>query len=128
MPNRAAIEGRYPPDWQAIADRIKFGRAGGRCECTGECGDEHNLGADGRCYRRHGEEYLAKRGNLTVIAVVILTTAHLSPPVANCDDDNLKAMCQACHLKFDWELHARTRQRNKDRAAGQLYLNPELAP
>lgn len=120
--------GHYPRDWPAISDRIKFGRAGGRCECAGECGEPHYAGGDGRCFRRHGEEYLTKRGATTCVAIVILTVTHLAPPLDNCEDENLKAMCPPCALAFDAELHARTEQRRKDAAAGQLYLDSELSP
>jgi len=50
-PVRAADRGRYPADWPQISVAIRFGRAGGQCECAGECGTGHA----GRCEaRRYG--------------------------------------------------------------------------
>lgn len=32
---------------------------------------------------------------------IVLTVAHLDHQPENCDDDNLKAMCQKCHNNYD---------------------------
>jgi hypothetical protein len=40
--------------------------------------------------------------------LVVLTVAHLDHQPENCADDNLKAMCQRCHNRYD-QKH---RQRN----------------
>ncbi|XAZ30654.1 hypothetical protein AAHB34_16035 [Paenarthrobacter ureafaciens] len=56
---------------------------------------------------------------------VILTTAHLNHNPEECEDDNLKAMCQGCHLHYDKDHHAETRAATKAaalEAAGQLAL------
>lgn len=92
---------RYPKDWKQISRRIRFERAQGRCECHGECG----RGTHGttRCPNEHGgEAYLT--GSL-----VVLTVAHLDHQPENSDDDNLRAMCQGCHLHYDREHHAQSR-------------------
>jgi hypothetical protein len=36
---------------------------------------------------------------------VMLTVAHLNHTPADCRDENLKAMCQRCHLRYDVEHH-----------------------
>lgn len=38
MPIRPENRDRYPADWRDISHRIRFDRAGGRCECDGRCG------------------------------------------------------------------------------------------
>ena len=82
---------RYPKDWPEISRRIKI-RAGWRCECAGECNrDTH----DGRCPNIHGEPAYGTGSR------VILTTAHLDHTPENCGEDNLRAMCQGCHLHYD---------------------------
>ena len=56
---------------------------------------------------------------------VILTTAHLDHIPEHCDPDNLRAMCQACHLAYDYDHHAQTRLHSREvelLAAGQQYL------
>ena len=37
---------------------------------------------------------------------VVLTTAHLDHTPENCDEANLAAMCQRCHLAYDAKQHA----------------------
>ncbi|KPI12065.1 hypothetical protein OK074_2686 [Actinobacteria bacterium OK074] len=106
MPIRPEMRGRYPSDWPQISHRIRFERAGGRCECDGRCGRRH----PGRCTAVHDQPHPAT-GSL-----VVLTTAHLDDVPEHCDDDNLAAMCQACHLSYDAALHAATAART--RAAG----------
>jgi hypothetical protein len=39
---------------------------------------------------------------------VVLTVAHLDHTPENCADENLKAMCQGCHLAYDADHHAET--------------------
>ena len=94
----------YPADWEEISRRIRFERAGGCCEW---CGAVH-----GAIHPETGSR-------------VILTVAHLDHDPANCDDDNLVALCQRCHLGYDAEehaLHAAETRRRKLVDAGQMEL------
>lgn len=104
MPIRPENRARYPKDWRQISDRIRFERAAGRCECRGECGrpDHYLEPHDGRCRARHGDTAPITGSR------VILTVAHLDHIPENCADDNLRAMCQGCHLAYDAEHHAET--------------------
>lgn len=106
MPVRAENRRRYPPDWPAISARIRFDRAGGRCECVGECGAGH---AGRRCDAEHG------KGHPITGSAVVLTTAHRNHRPEVCDDENLFAACQRCHLAYDRRHHAATRRRNRVR-------------
>lgn len=103
MPIRPENLGRYPDDWPAISERIRTVRAGGRCECRGECGRGHRA----RCRAWHGHPHPDTR------SLVVLTVAHLDHQPENCADDNLRAMCQACHLAYDAPHHAQTRARTR---------------
>ena len=105
MPVRAENRGRYPADWPAISARIRHERAGGQCECTGECRTAHAT----RCEARNGH-----RSPYTG-SVVVLTVAHLDHTPENCDDENLRAMCQRCHLAYDGPHHAETRAASRAR-------------
>lgn len=91
MPIRPENRARYPKDWKAISERIRFERAANRCECEGECGGTH----EGRCAALN-YDYHPETGS-----AVVLTVAHLDHTPENCADDNLKAMCQRCHNKYD---------------------------
>ena len=94
-PIRPADKRRYPPNWRQISKSIRFDRAGGRCECTGECGAGHK----GRCEARHGQPHPVTGSK------VVLTTAHRDHEPRNCAPENLFAACQRCHLRYDAELH-----------------------
>jgi hypothetical protein len=122
VPIRPENRSRYPDDWRAISARIRFDRAGGRCECLGECGSRHHAdllalieaaleagadvygeNTDPRCPARHGHVHPWTG------AQVVLTTAHLDHVPEHCDDENLRAMCQSCHLNYDRAHHAASR-------------------
>jgi 5-methylcytosine-specific restriction endonuclease McrA len=95
MPIRPENRARYPKDWKAISLRIRLVRANGRCECSGECGLDHSANYQGRCGACHQARH-PSTGSL-----VVLTVAHLDHTPENCADDNLKAMCQQCHNRYD---------------------------
>jgi hypothetical protein len=102
---------RYPEDWKQISLRIR-NRANWACECGGECGAH-----DGMCLALPGVPH-PDTG-----AKVILTVAHLDHDPQNCDEKNLKAMCQRCHLCYDAKHHAKNAaitRRKKKIDAGQL--------
>lgn len=92
---------RYPHNWPAISRHIRYVRANGRCECNGECGLHYGR----RCEERHGKPAAWAKGK------VILTVAHLDHQPENVDHDNLRAMCQRCHNRYDREHRAETRSR-----------------
>lgn len=106
---------RYPKDWNAISRRVRE-RDGWRCQW---CGALH-----GQPHPRTGSR-------------VVLTVAHLGAPYpdgrpgdkrdkSDCRDENLAALCQACHLAFDRDEHvqsAAATRRSQRIAAGQLELN-----
>ena len=133
MPIHPDNRGRYPSDWREISRRIRFDRAGGRCECTGQCGSPH----PSRCAAPHGvvvERPFARPwdwrrvdhaydGDLVGRTVrIVLTVAHLDHTPENCDDANLLAMCQLCHLRLDASEHARSRRERRLRNQGKLDL------
>jgi hypothetical protein len=109
MPIRPENKARYPKEWPEISRRIRFTRAKGRCECTGHCGVDHaqendNYGIcppgytdypDERCSAEHHHPHYIS-GNK-----VVLTVAHLDHIPENCNDENLVAMCQRCHNRYD---------------------------
>ncbi|MFE2462961.1 hypothetical protein [Streptomyces sp. NPDC059402] len=121
MPIRPENLHRYPRDWPQISARIRFERAGGRCECTGHCGLVH---PGGRCPALH-EQTHPDTGSM-----VALTTAHLNHTPEDVREENLLAACQLCHLRIDHGHHRVTRSRTlaaRAAAAGQLGLLPETA-
>lgn len=106
MPIRPENRKLYPVNWRAISRRIRFERAGGRCECTGQClpgGGRHVCGCPeypNRCTAIHGRKH-PRTG-----ARVVLTVAHLDHDPRNCADKNLLALCQLCHNRMDAQHRA----------------------
>jgi 5-methylcytosine-specific restriction endonuclease McrA len=91
---------KYPPDWPSISSRIRFTRAHNRCEL---CGAEN--------YKPH--PLTGKK--------VVLTVAHLNRDTTDNRDENLKALCQSCHLNHD------RGDNNKRKRYGKEYsLNPKI--
>lgn len=116
MPISPENRARYPADWPVISLRIRKDRAGDRCECQGECGHDHG----GRCPEINGQPHSVTS------SIVVLTVAHLDDTPENCADENLRAMCQRCHLAYDRHIHAHnvklTISRRRVAAAGNLEL------
>ena len=108
MPIKPENRARYGADWPAYSDRIRFDRAGGRCECEGECGRGTHAG---RCPNLHGEPAYGTGSK------VVLTVAHLTHEPECRDDDKVKAMCQGCHLHYDRDHHAKTAYRTRKELA-----------
>ena len=101
MPILPEMKDLYPDDWPAISRRIRFERAGNRCEwcAAANCWPHPETGSK-----------------------VVLTVAHLDHHPANNADDNLAALCQACHNRYDGPKRAQNRKHNALRDAGQLPL------
>lgn len=126
MPIRAENRGLYPKDWKEISARIRFVRAGGRCECDGRCGREHE---GGRCAALHGHPH-PETGS-----TVVLTSAHVHGTTPDqCGDDDLFAACQRCHNRYDAPMRAAgvARRREEERRrtlakAGQIAFELECA-
>ena len=132
MPIRPENVDRYPSNWNHISDVIRFGRAGSRCECLGECGLAHHVGGgvqlEHRCEAIHGLPH-PRTGSS-----VILTTAHLDHTPENSDDpggvfvelsldlSNLRAMCQGCHLHYDRDHHAERARQTREEQREQIGL------
>ena len=90
MPIKLENKHRYPANWKQVRERI-LRRAGDRCEGSPAYPD---------CRARDGD-YHPDTGSR-----VVLTIAHLDHTPEHCDDGNLRAMCQRCHLTYDAKHHA----------------------
>ena len=57
------------------------------------------------------------------IVKIILTVAHLDHSPENCTDENLKALCQRCHNRYDAPMRAAGRKARKraTQATGDLF-------
>ena len=104
-PIRDENKNRYPRNWPAISRHIRFVRAASQCECVGECGLHGTNPGPRRCEERHGTAAKWATGT------IVLTVAHLNHQPEDCREENLKAMCQRCHLRYDRDHHAETRDK-----------------
>lgn len=106
---------RYPPNWKEISLSIR-NRAGWRCEWCGAVNGQPN----------------PQTGSKVVLTVAHLGVDKPGEPGSgdkhdklDCRPENLAALCQACHLRFDIKEHVenahKTRRRRKIEA-GQLEL------
>lgn len=122
MPIRLENKHRYPANWQEIRARILH-RAGNRCEqCRvinrawgwrDDGGNFHSVRKGPlieAAYRRPPFELGTREGRMLRIIEIVLTIAHLDHIPEHCDDYNLRALCQRCHLRYDRQHHAETRR------------------
>ncbi len=127
---------RYPADWKRIRAEILL-RAGNVCErCRAPNGVLVARGAKGtrdegtymldvgsvRCAET-GEDRGVARGSefeADRFVVIVLTVAHVDHDESNNDPQNLRALCQRCHLKLDAHDNALRRRANARRNQGVL--------
>lgn len=117
MPVRPEIRPLYPRIWPEISRRVRFERAGGRCE---GCGRPHGKTIrclpDGRWYDPERGTWRSGKGreirwpdliDVTQARTtrVILAAAHLNHQPECRRLRSLKAFCQRCHLNFDRPFH-----------------------
>jgi 5-methylcytosine-specific restriction endonuclease McrA len=93
MPIKKENLTRYPKNWKDIRNRI-LQRADNKCEFCGV------------------ENYALVQREAKVVKI-ILTIAHLDHTPENCNPNNLRALCQQCHLRYDARHHAETRRSNQ---------------
>lgn len=107
MPIRPENRARYPVNWKSeIRPRI-LARAGNCCEGSPEYPDCRAAN-----YQPHPDTG----------STVVLTIAHLDHTPEHCDDDNLRAWCQRCHLNYDKHHHRETSAATRRAASPQVQL------
>jgi hypothetical protein len=113
MPIRAEFRRLYPPHWRALSQRVRFERAGGRCQ---GCGRPHLARVrclpDGRWFDEAAGTWRNRRGRpdrwpdlleagQVRLTRVVLAAAHLDNDPANNRLANLRGLCQRCHMLHD---------------------------
>ena len=111
MPIKPENKARYPKNWRQISERIRVERAHNRCEVCGV--------VNYSWINRKTREICLQDEDDTIR--VVLTVAHLDHQPENCDESNLKAMCQKCHNNYD-KAH-RKETIHKSRTVGQMSLD-----
>lgn len=134
MPIRPEKKALYPDNWVEISRRIRFERAGGKCEwCKApHMGYVFRHELDGTYMLPNGVvrdentgEYhglLARHSDYDGRAVrIILTVAHLNHDPTDNRDENLAALCQQCHLRYDAKQKAKERAERANENQGRLF-------
>ncbi len=123
MPIKPENKDRYPANWKTIRKTI-LDRAEHCCEFCGVV--NYAVGFrlhDGSFVRKEDEGIAFGEGWLRPDAKeikIVLTVAHLDHTPENNDLENLRALCQRCHLRYD-------RDDNLARAARTRHLKIENA-
>ncbi len=137
MPIRPCHKWLYPIDWPQLSAMIRFERAKGRCEeCARPHGREVQHLGDGRWFDeelrtwRDGRGRPLRRVTIGTEAIrttkIFLATAHLDHDPTNNHSQNLKALCQRCHMLHDRDEHRHRRwiTLRMRKALGDLFLGP----
>jgi hypothetical protein len=117
MPIRPELRPLYPPHWRELSRRVRFERAGGKCQ---GCGRPHlaqlRCLPDGRWFDAAASTWRNRKGrpcrwpDLIEAAAfrttrVVLAAAHLDGNPTNNRLANLKSLCQRCHMLHDRPHH-----------------------
>lgn len=95
MPIRPENKALYPADWKRISMAIRRDRARWACEA---------IPGEGVCGAVNGLPHPITG------AKVVLTVAHLDHDPTNCAPENLRALCQRCHNRYDAPTRAAGRK------------------
>lgn len=140
MPIRKELRPLYPAEWPSLSRTIRFERAGGRCERCGrsqrsrirQLGDGVGTTPSttiGGTTGGTGAPWPDIVDYTTVgVKQIILAAAHLDHDPTNSSEENLKALCQRCHLAHDRPHHRRRFAVTilARRALGDLFSGPYL--
>jgi hypothetical protein len=136
MPIRPEFRALYPPNWPALSRRVRFERAGGRCQgCRRPHLAQVRCLPDGRWFDETVGTWRDRRGRPARwpdlieaanfrLTRVVLAAAHLDNDPANNRLANLRSLCQRCHMLHDRPFHLAQRWLTYRRrcAIGDLFL------
>lgn len=133
---------KYHPEWKTRIRPDILKRAGNKCEfCQAKNKELYIRGVwDGcECYQDMDGTIFASTDGMVIGAtyvgevayhttkdtsvVIILTIAHLDHDINNNSYDNLKALCQKCHLNYDKVHHATNSRSTRNSKKKQLSIN-----
>lgn len=126
MPIKPELRHFYGRVWRTVTRPRILARAGNKCEqcgVPGAKGPKILRGPAGTWRSTFGGWWHICTGGIvqgidgpTRHVTVVLTIAHLNHKPGDDRDENLKALCQWCHLDYDKMHHKESRAVRKDRA------------
>jgi hypothetical protein len=131
MPIRPENKALYPDDWKNISIRVRHA-AGQKCQWCGKPnGETIAVGPSGEWGHKNELLWRDDKGIPCPVphpdtwrdVKIILTVAHLDHDPRNNSDDNLRALCQRCHLRYD--APEKARRRNLRRRGRPLFIKGE---
>lgn len=127
----------YPENWKTEIRPAILERANNCCEFCGVKNYSVGYRQGSKFISTVGNEYHDKAGNGELsykkakdlvkhcnkfaddnLIVIVLTVAHLDHDVTNPDYENLKALCQKCHLNYDKEHHLKNSRKTRNNKKG----------
>lgn len=93
----------YPPNWLTEIRPAILERAQHHCEFCGVANYSYRWNSKARKWSK-----------------IVLTIAHLDHNTENNHSENLRALCQSCHLRYDIEHH----KKNAAQTRAAKYQNP----
>jgi len=145
MPIRAELRHHYGKIWRTVIRPRILARAGNKCEQCYKPNRKRvsviSLPGVGQFWRLRASDAWVRCIDATAFPSsimyrtfsdgvraarrirVVLTVAHLNHVAGDDRDENLKALCQWCHLNYDLAHHHETRAARKDAARPLLTPN-----
>ena len=141
MPIRADLRHFYGRVWREVTRPRILTRAGNKCEQCGAPNHTDVMRVAGwwlewivdwrkgaKFYWRDECCHIRRRADAPDVPArhvrIVLTVAHLNHTSGDDRDENLKALCQWCHLNYDLRHHHETRAARKDAARPLLTQQP----
>ena len=128
MPIKPENAKRYPRDWKKIRARI-LERSRNCCEGSPafpDCRVSNGWFRNNDTGEVTADAWLTEAWTLAdgnSVTRIVLTIGHLDHTPENCDESNLRAWCQRCHLTYDAKHHAQNaaQTRRKNKAIRELF-------
>jgi hypothetical protein len=132
---------KYPGDWKSHRVPRILAREGNACKfCGARNGSIGYRGIEGDWWETaRSEDRIARKLQTPRgcgLTRIVLTVAHLKRTTGDpakdgpldCPDEDLAALCQACHLSLDRERHIAKRKQSRlaKRAVGSLFQEASL--